>query len=103
MKKYYRICEKSICIDAESFPGTNPQWEQFETGISDADININCKTIDYFPEISGGTRVGEFAVSVEEIPFTEHFRWERLTVHSRNTLLPILLTAKHYSHPKAFR
>lgn len=65
MKKYYRICEKSICIDAESFPGTNPQWEQFETGISDADININCKIIDCFPETSGGTRAGEFAVSVE--------------------------------------
>ncbi len=65
MKKYYRICEKSICIDAESFPGTNPQWEQFETGISDADININCKTVDFFPETSGGTKAGEFVISVE--------------------------------------
>jgi hypothetical protein len=65
MKKYYRICEKSICIDAESFPGTNPQWEQFETGISDADININCKIIECFPETSGGTRASEFVVSVD--------------------------------------
>ena len=65
MKKYYRICEKSICIDAESFPGTNLQWEQFETGISDADININCKISDCFPETSGGTRASEFVVSVE--------------------------------------
>ena len=64
MKKYYRICKKSICIDAESFPGTNPQWEQFETGISDSDININCRISDCFPETSAGTKAGEFTVSV---------------------------------------
>lgn len=65
MKKYYRICEKSICIDAESFPGTNPQWEQFEVSPVDADININCRISNCFPETSGGTRASEFVVSVD--------------------------------------
>lgn len=65
MKKFYRICKKLICIDAEYFPGDNPMWEQFEASPSNADININCKISDYFPEVSGGTQVGEFTVSVD--------------------------------------
>ena len=64
MKKYYRICEKLICIEASSFPGDNPQWTQFETEGNDADINITCKISEPFPETNGGVRSGEFVVSV---------------------------------------
>ena len=65
MKKFYRICKKTICIDAEYFPGDNPMWEQFETDPCNADININCKISDGFPEVPNGTQVGEFTVSVD--------------------------------------
>lgn len=64
MKKFYSLCEKSVCIDAVSFPGTNPQWEQFEISPVEADIKINCKISDCFPETSGGKRADEFVISV---------------------------------------
>ncbi len=65
MKKFYRICKKTICIDAEYFPGDNPMWEQFETAPCNADINIKCIISDSFPESSDGIVSGEFIVSVE--------------------------------------
>ena len=64
MKKYYRICEKLICIESDSFPGDNPQWTQFEAESNKADINITCKISESFPETSGAVRSGEFVVSV---------------------------------------
>lgn len=66
MKKFYRICKKTICIDAEYFPGDNPMWEQFETDPCNADININCKISNNFPEVPNGTQAGEFTVSVDD-------------------------------------
>lgn len=65
MKKHYRICEKLICIEADCFPGNNPQWEQFEADGNNADINIACKISDSFPETNGGVKKGEFIVSVD--------------------------------------
>lgn len=65
MKKFYQICQKLICIDAECFPGDNPMWEQFETSPHNADINISCKISDDFPEVPNGTQSGEFTVSVD--------------------------------------
>lgn len=65
MKKFYQICQKLICIDAECFPGDNPMWEQFETSPHNADINISCKISDDFLEVSNGTQCGEFTVSVD--------------------------------------
>ena len=65
MKKYYRICEKLICIEAESFPGNNPQWEQFEFESNQADINITCRISEPFPETNGGIKSGEFIVSAD--------------------------------------
>lgn len=65
MKKFYRICKKSICIDAEHFPGDNPLWRQFEAESSAADISVSCKISVPFPETSGGIRAGEFTVSVD--------------------------------------
>jgi len=65
MKKHYRICEKLICIEADCFPGNNPQWEQFEAAGNNADINITCKISEPFPETNGGVRSGEFVVSVD--------------------------------------
>ncbi len=65
MKKFYRICKKLICIDAESFPGDNPMWKPFESDSGDADINITCKISDDFPGIPKGTQTGEFTVSVD--------------------------------------
>lgn len=65
MKKFYRICKKLICIDAESFPGDNPMWKLFESDSGDADINITCIINDDFPGIPNGTQVGEFTVSVD--------------------------------------
>lgn len=63
MKKFYRICKKTVCIDAEYFPGDNPLWAQFETVPHNADININCIISEDFPETSGGIRFGDFVVS----------------------------------------
>ncbi len=65
MKKFYRICEKLICIDAERFCGDNPMWKQFETDSGNADVNIVCKISDDFPEAPNGMRTGEFTVSVD--------------------------------------
>ena len=65
MKKHYRICEKLICIEADSFPGDNPQWEQFEAESNKADISITCKISEPFPETNGGTKSGEFIVSAD--------------------------------------
>lgn len=65
MKKHYRICEKLICIEADSFPGDNPQWTQFESESNKADISITCKISDPFPETNAGTKSGEFIVSAE--------------------------------------
>lgn len=65
MKKYYSLCKKLICIDAESFPDDNPMWTQFETECGVADINISCKIMEPFPEMIGENQVraGEFLVS----------------------------------------
>lgn len=65
MKKFYSLCKKTVCIDADYFPGDNPLWAQFETKGSDADISINCIISDDFPETSGGIKAGEFFVSVD--------------------------------------
>ena len=65
MEKYYRICEKLICIEADSFAGDNPQWKQFEAESNKADISITCKISEPFPEINGGTKSGEFIVSAD--------------------------------------
>ncbi len=65
MKKFYSLCKKSICIDAEYFPGDNPMWTQFESSPCNADININCIISDDFPKVPNGTQVGEFTVSVD--------------------------------------
>lgn len=65
MKKFYSLCKKSICIDAESFPGDNPLWTQFETAPCDADITVNCTVCDCFPEAPAGVRSGDFTVSVD--------------------------------------
>ncbi|MBR3802105.1 MAG: hypothetical protein IKK37_01510 [Clostridia bacterium] len=65
MKKFYSLCKKSICIDAESFPGDNPLWEQFETESCNADITVKCTVSDSFPKIPDGVRSGEFTVSVD--------------------------------------
>lgn len=65
MKKFYSLCKKSICIDAESFPGDNPLWEQFETESCNADITVKCTVSDSFPKTPDGVRSGEFTVSVD--------------------------------------
>ncbi len=67
MKKFYSICKKLICIDAEYFPGDNPLWSQFETSGGTADINIGCKVCETFPETSvkNKSKAGEFFVSVD--------------------------------------
>ena len=78
MKKHYRICEKLICIEADSFPGDNPQWTQFESESNKADISITCKISDPFPETNAGTKSGEFIVSDDgdtvcrELPMGTH-------------------------------
>ncbi len=65
MKKFYRICKKLICIDADSFPGDNPMWEQFEAENGNADINIGCRISSSFPVVpeEKKTKAGEFVVS----------------------------------------
>lgn len=88
MKKQYSICKKLICIEADSFPGDNPMWTQFEASGEAADINIRCKVREPFPEASGefkGT-AGEFRVQVDgstvyrELPMgTEHGALTRYT------------------------
>ncbi len=67
MKKYYYICNKLICIEAESFPGSNPMWEQFESQGGCADINIACRVCGSFPDVTGETigRAGDHYVSAE--------------------------------------
>ena len=65
MKKFYSLCKKSICIDADLFPNQNPFWGQFETAPCDADININCIVTESFPETPAGIKLGDFVVSVE--------------------------------------
>lgn len=65
MKKFYSLCEKTICIEADSFPGDNPLWAQFETAPCDTDISISCMIGDSLPEASEGIRAGEFVVSVD--------------------------------------
>lgn len=64
MKKFYCICKKLICIEAESFPGNNPAWEQFEAEEGDADISIVCRVCEPFPEMQGESRgrAGDFVV-----------------------------------------
>ena len=73
MKKFYSLCKKTVCIDAESFPGDNPMWAQFEAAPCNADISI--------------------ALSL----------WGQSTARSQNIPPPTLLTAKHSSLRKAFR
>ena len=67
MKKFYCICEKTICIEAESFPGNNSVWELFETDKCEADISIECKVCEPFPELCGEHRgrAGDFEVRVD--------------------------------------
>lgn len=69
MKKNYRICKKSICIEAVNFPGDNPLWKQFEAEPDnvDADINIQCRICDVFPDMPENNRckAGEFIVSAD--------------------------------------
>lgn len=65
MKKFYSICKKLICIEADSFPGDNPQWSQFESEGNETDINISCAISDRFPETSEGITSGDFVVSVD--------------------------------------
>lgn len=67
MKKYYSICKKNICIEANNFPGDNLMWEQFETETDSFDIEINCKVIDPFPGMPGkcSETAGDFIVSVD--------------------------------------
>lgn len=66
MKKYYFLCKKLICIEAESFPGDNPLWSQFEVEEGIADINVSCRVCEPFPEMPGKNKgkSGEFLVSV---------------------------------------
>ena len=68
MKKYYSLCKKLISIEAESFPGDNPLWKQFETECGTADINIICKVCEPFPEMHGEIKgeTNEFIVSVAD-------------------------------------
>lgn len=66
MKKFYSLCKKSICINAESFPGDNPLWAQFETAPCDADITVNCTVTNCFPETPAGVRSGDFTVAAED-------------------------------------
>lgn len=65
MKKYYSLCKKNICIEAEYFPGDNPLWAQFESKPCNADITVNCTVSDCFPEVQEGIRTGEFKVFVD--------------------------------------
>lgn len=67
MKKYYCICKKLICIEAESFPGDNPDWAQFEAAEGKADISIECRICEPLPEMKGKNlgRRGDFVVSVD--------------------------------------
>lgn len=67
MKKFYSICKKLICIEADSFPGDNPQWAQFESEVNEADVNIRCEMRDPFPEMPGEVKgtANEFTVSVD--------------------------------------
>jgi hypothetical protein len=65
MKKYYSLCKKNICIEAEYFPGDNQLWAQFESKPCKADITVNCTVSDCFPEVQEGTRTGEFKVFVD--------------------------------------
>lgn len=66
MKKYYSLCKKLICIEAESFPGDNPLWSQFEAEEGIADINVSCRVCEPFPEMpcESKGKSGEFLVSV---------------------------------------
>lgn len=66
MRKYYLLCNKLICIEADSFPGDNPLWAQFETDSGNAEINISCKVCGQLPEIPDENKhkAGEFIVSV---------------------------------------
>lgn len=68
MKKLYRICQKSICIEAADFPGDCPLWKPFETEAenTEADISIQCRICESFPDMpeKGSRRAGEFVVSV---------------------------------------
>ncbi len=66
MKKYYSLCKKLICIEAENFPGDNPLWTQFEAESGVADISITCDIRENFPDmpVENTVRSGEFLVSV---------------------------------------
>ncbi len=64
MKKFYCICKKLICIEAESFPGDNPDWKPFEADEGQADISIECKICEPFPAPQGKNcgKAGDFEV-----------------------------------------
>jgi hypothetical protein len=65
MKKFYSICKKAICIDAEYFPNNDPQWNKFEISPCNADINITCEISNSFPELSNSIKSGDFIISVK--------------------------------------
>lgn len=67
MEKFYLLCKKLICIDAEYFPGDNPLWSQFETESGAANVTIKCKIREPLPEIPvrSKEKSGEFLVSVD--------------------------------------
>lgn len=67
MKKYYCICKKLICIEAESFPGDSPVWALFESVEGEADIGIECRVCEPFHEMKGNNlgKRGDFVVSVD--------------------------------------
>lgn len=67
MKKSYCICNKSICIEAEYFPGDNPLWKLFETEDTAADINVSCRLCDELPPIPSvnAKKSGEFRISAD--------------------------------------
>lgn len=67
MKKYYCICKKLICIEAPGFPGDNPTQAQFEANEGKADINIECKICEPFPEMQGEFlgKSGDFVVCAD--------------------------------------
>lgn len=67
MKKSYCICNKSICIEAEYFPGDNPLWKLFETESTAADINVSCRLCDELPPIPSvnAKKSGEFRISAD--------------------------------------
>ncbi len=52
MKRFYRIAQQTICIDAPHFSDDSVYWQPFELGESEAaefDLNIRCEIVDELP------------------------------------------------------